>query len=245
MSATQVQAEEQKRDIVKPNVLFIIMDDMCDWANYLGGNNQVLTPNLDRLAARGVAFSNAYTAVPLSNPSRSALLTGRQPFVTGVYNNGDEISNSPVANNSLFMPQHFKNNGYTTIMSGKIFHTKPSTDVLTNMWDDMTNMDGGYGPFIKNQTLPIEVQEKWRNYEMWSGPDTDFPDVRNSQKIIDYLGQSHDNPFFAAIKPIVKAIVTLFESLSCCVNVTNKSILFIYIPPISFYYWTYTQNYII
>jgi|GEM_PF-1070558 len=199
LALTAAQAEEQKKELAGPNVLFIIMDDMCDWVKFLGGNNQVLTPNLDRLAARGVVFSNAYTAVPLSNPSRTALMTGIQPFVTGVYNNTHEISNYPIADNSLFMPQHFKNNGYKTIISGKIFHTKPSATVMNNMWDDMTNIDGGYGPFIKNQTLPVEIREKWRNYEMWTGPDTDFADVRNSQKIIDYLGQTHDKPFFAAM----------------------------------------------
>jgi len=199
LALSNTQAEEQKKETTGPNVLFIIMDDMCDWVKFLGGNNQVLTPNLDRLAARGVVFSNAYTAVPLSNPSRTALMTGIQPFVTGVYNNTHEISNYPIANNSLFMPRHFKNNGYKTIISGKIFHTKPSSDVMTAMWDDMTNIDGGYGPFIKNQTLPVEIREKWRNYEMWTGPDTDFADVRNSQKIIDYLGQTHDKPFFAAM----------------------------------------------
>jgi len=200
VATASVQGETKKEQVdQKPNVLFIIMDDMCDWAKYLDGNNQVISPNLDRLAARGVSFSNAYTAVPLSNPSRCAMLTGIQPFVTGVYNNDVEISNFPVANNSVFMPQHFKNNGYTTICSGKIFHSKPSIDVLTNMWDDMTNIDGGYGPFVKNSLLPANLQEKWRNYEAWTGPDTDFPDVVNSQKIINFIGQAHDKPFFAAM----------------------------------------------
>jgi len=197
LALTPAKAETKAEQ--KPNVLFIIMDDMCDWAKFLGGNNQVQTPNLDRLAARGRVFTNAYTAVPLSNPSRTALMSGIQPFVTGVYNNTNEISSYPVANNSLFMPRHFHDNGYETIISGKIFHTKPSADVMKGMWDDMTNIDGGYGPFIKNQSLPKEFQEKWINYEMWTGPDTDFPDVRNSQKIINYLNQNHSKPFFAAM----------------------------------------------
>jgi arylsulfatase A-like enzyme len=183
----------------KPNVLFIVMDDMCDWVGFLGGNNQALTPNLNRLAERGVVFSNAYTAVPLSNPSRTALMTGMQPFVTGVYNNTHEISNFPAANGSVFMPRHFHDNGYKTIIAGKIFHTKPSTDVMNGMWDDAENIDGGYGPFIKNQSLPPDLQQKWKNYEIWTGPDSDFADVRNSQRIINYLKQTHNKPFFAAM----------------------------------------------
>lgn len=194
-----LQAAEKQQVESKPNVLFIIMDDMCDWTHYLGGNNQVLTPNLDKLAARAVNFSNAYTAVPLSNPSRTALFTGIQPFVTGVYNNENIIENYPIANNSLFMPQHFRNNGYNTIAAGKIFHTKPSTTVMNNMWDDMANIDGGYGPWIQNQTLPPILQNQWKNFEAWTGPDTDFPDVLNSQKIIDVISQTQDKPFFAAM----------------------------------------------
>lgn len=183
----------------KPNVLYIIMDDMNDWANYLGGNIQAKTPNLDRLAARGVSFTNAYTAVPLCNPSRTAMMTGMQPYKTGVYNNMQPISNAPVANNSLMMPQHFRNNGYVTLAAGKVFHTKPSADVMGKMWDDMQQIDGGYGPFPRNSKLPPELQERWQNIEEWTGPESDFPDVRNSQKVIDFIKEKHDKPFFAVM----------------------------------------------
>ncbi|MCL2651533.1 MAG: sulfatase-like hydrolase/transferase, partial [Candidatus Azobacteroides sp.] len=62
LALTPAKTEPAVKEIVenKPNVLFIIMDDMCDWVKFLGGNNQVLTPNLDRLAARGMVFTNAY-----------------------------------------------------------------------------------------------------------------------------------------------------------------------------------------
>ncbi|MDR1810513.1 MAG: sulfatase [Prevotella sp.] len=194
-----IRGEEKRAEEGKPNVLFIIMDDMCDWANYLGGNNQVITPNLDRLAQRAVNFSNGYTAVPLSNPSRAALLSGIQPFVSGIYDNDDPIQEHPVVNNSVFMPQHFRSNGYKTIAAGKIFHTKPSASIMSAMWDDMANIDGGYGPYVQNTTLPPYLQDKMRDFQAWTGPDTDFPDVKNSQKIINFLKQSHDKPFFAAM----------------------------------------------
>lgn len=189
------QAEDSK-----PNVLFIMMDDMCDWHNYLGGNKQVITPNLDRLAARGVFFSNAYCGAPLSNPSRCSLLTGIPPYISGIYENtgsGNEWQDSPQVNSALSMPEQFKNNGYKTILSGKIYHTKPTNAKLNQNWDDRTNMDGGYGPWPSTTTYPNSG--KWQNIEEWTGPDTDFPDVVNSKKIIDFLGQSHDKPFFAAM----------------------------------------------
>lgn len=181
----------------KPNVLYIIMDDMNDWTRYLGGNKQAVTPNLDRLAARGVNFSNAYTAVPLCNPSRTAMITGMEPHVTGVYNNRQEIANAPLANNSLMMPQHFRNNGYITLAAGKVFHTKPSPGVMNKMWDDKSHIDGGYGPWPQKPGLPEEVWDRWFDIEEWIGPDTDFPDVENSQKVIDFLKEKHEKPFFA------------------------------------------------
>src|SRR5438045_4109545 len=73
----------------KPNVLFIVIDDMRAWAGYLG-ETQAKTPNLDRLAKSGVAFTRSYAAYALCNPSRTATLTGLRPSTTGVMSNGDD-----------------------------------------------------------------------------------------------------------------------------------------------------------
>lgn len=182
----------------RPNVLFIMLDDMCDWAHYLGGNTQVVTPNLDRLAARSVAFANAYAAVPFSNPSRTALLTGMFPSTTGVYQNTHNMGDSPAVRTATLLPEHFHNNGYETIWAGKIFHTRPDEARLERMWDDMSSRDGGYGPWMKHMERPPQGMD-WRGYEAWDGPDTDFPDIVNSHRIIEFLQAKHDKPFFAAI----------------------------------------------
>ena len=68
----------------KPNILLIISDDLNDWIGAMGGNPQVKTPNLDRLAARGVTFMNAQPAAPLCNPSRTAFMSGMRPSTTGM-----------------------------------------------------------------------------------------------------------------------------------------------------------------
>ena len=60
----------------KPNVLFIAIDDLNDWVGCLGGHPQAKTPNMDRLAAQGTVFLNGHVQAPLSNPSRSSLITG-------------------------------------------------------------------------------------------------------------------------------------------------------------------------
>lgn len=191
--------DKQSEPNSKSNVLFIIMDDMNDWVHFMGGNNQVKTPNLDKLATQGITFSNAYCAAPASNPSRAAILTGIQPYVSGVYDNQCNIKNFPIANTSLMLPQHFKNNGYFTIASGKVFHSKPSDEFMNSMWDDMKNIDGGYGPYVNNSILPVGLKNRAKDFEAWTGPDTDFPDVINSQRIIEFIQQKHDKPFFAAM----------------------------------------------
>ncbi len=201
-TTANAQQASKKQDSNKPNVLFIVMDDMCDWAHYLGGNNQVKTPNLDRLAARGVRFANAYTAVPLSNPSRTAMMTGLYPFVTGIYNNNQQLQDSPQVEGATLLPEHFKQNGYTTFWSGKIFHHKPSDAKLASAWDDMEYRDGGYGPWAHSTADDkgkARKGPKWDIHEAWTGPDTDFPDVVNSHGVIDFLGKKHDKPFFVAM----------------------------------------------
>ena len=72
----------------RPNVLFIAVDDLNHWVSHLGRNSQAKTPNIDRLAAMGITFTNAHTAVPACEPSRCALMSGRRPWVSGCYKNG-------------------------------------------------------------------------------------------------------------------------------------------------------------
>src|SRR5687767_242900 len=69
----------------QPNVLMIAIDDLNDWIGCLGGHPQARTPNIDRLAARGMLFTNAHCQAPMCNPSRTSLMTGLRPSTTGVY----------------------------------------------------------------------------------------------------------------------------------------------------------------
>src|SRR2546427_11041308 len=80
----------------KPNVLFIAIDDLRDWVGYLG-DKQAKTPNLDRLAARGLHFTRSYCAAPVCNPSRTALMSGLRPGSTGVYENNADWRTTPAA----------------------------------------------------------------------------------------------------------------------------------------------------
>ena len=106
----------------KPNVLFIAVDDLNDWVGCLGGHPQAKTPNIDGLAERGVLFTNAHTAAPLCNPSRTAILFGRRPSTTGVVGNMDDWRTFDSLKGVDSLPQYFRKSGYYTAAGGKIFH---------------------------------------------------------------------------------------------------------------------------
>ena len=131
-----VSAQAQKT--AKPNVLVIAVDDLNHWVRHLGRNTQVITPNIDRLAARGVTFANAYAAAPVCNPSRAALMSGLRPSTTGVYSNG--IDWRPRIARDKTLITHFRTNGYTTAGAGKIYHGGFDR---TDEWDEYGTERGG------------------------------------------------------------------------------------------------------
>ena len=105
----------------RPNVLFLAIDDLNDWVGFLGGYpGKVHTPHLDRLAASGTAFTNAHCPAPVCCPSRASVLSGLYPTSTGIYNNQHWWK--PNLPNLRTIPIHFRDNGYHTIGTGKIFH---------------------------------------------------------------------------------------------------------------------------
>lgn len=102
----------------RPNVLLICIDDLKPVAGCYGG--QALTPNIDRLAARGVLFESAYCNQAVCSPSRNALMLSLRPQTLGIYDLGTNFRKSrPEA---VTMAQHFSGHGYRTQAMGKIFH---------------------------------------------------------------------------------------------------------------------------
>lgn len=106
----------------KPNVLFIMADDLRDYVGWMGGHPQAKTPNMDRLAKRGMRFTNAHCNYALCNPSRTSLMTGMLPSSSGVFGNEQDWRRSVQVVGKATLPEQFYLQGYTTAAGGKIFH---------------------------------------------------------------------------------------------------------------------------
>lgn len=106
---------------------------MNDWVGPLAGNDQSITPSLDRFAQTAVNFTRNYAPSPGCNPSRSATLTGLHTYTSGMYSNYQEWRKVPALQNVQTIGQHFRSNGYYTAGAGKIFHYD---QVDTLGWDD-------------------------------------------------------------------------------------------------------------
>lgn len=181
----------------KPNILFIAIDDMNDWTGFLGGHPQAKTPHMDRLAKKGVNFSNAHCSAPGCSPSRNALLYGMEPFRSGLYAfyNQDAFSDN-VLNGSESLLQIYKDNGYNTYGSGKIHHRREPTSVE---WTQF------YKP---EETAPLEFDEEagYRqgdsskmNFSPTLNPLKDHRDYKNTTFGVKVLESEHDKPFFLAV----------------------------------------------
>jgi choline-sulfatase len=126
LSTVVTNAATPAAEARKPNVIFIAIDDQNDWIGALGGHPLAKTPHIDALAARGTIFLNAHCNSPLCNPSRTSLMLGLRPTTTGIYGLAPWFRNLPEWKDRVSLPQHFANNGYKTMGTGKLYHSGTS-----------------------------------------------------------------------------------------------------------------------
>jgi len=173
----------------KPNILFIAVDDLNDWTGCLGGHPDVKTPNIDRLAQRGLLFQNAYCPAPICNPSRTSLLSGIAPSTSGVYHNDQDFRTA--LPDIVTLPQHFMANGYHVIGGGKVFHRNDEPS-----WHEYFRQERDPRP----ENAPLNGIPRTGNFD-W-GPidctDDEMGDGKVTNWAAEELQKKHDKPFFLA-----------------------------------------------
>ncbi|MBI2825207.1 MAG: sulfatase [Planctomycetia bacterium] len=176
-----------------PNVLFIMADDLnCDLGCY--GHSVVKSPQIDRLAARGVRFERAYCQYPVCNPSRTSLLSGRRPQTTRVVDNITPTRSS--LDDTVMLPEHFRKHGYTTLKLGKIFHTGEA-------FEDPRSWDMDYIETSASKNPPREqvAEERWGRVVVLEAADEVTWDGSLARRGVKELEQAAAGakPFFLAV----------------------------------------------
>jgi arylsulfatase A-like enzyme len=172
----------------QPNVLFLPVDDLNHWVGHFGRNVQTKTPNLDRLAKRGVTFTNAHCAAPVCNPSRAALLSGKRPGATGIYDNGQPFEQAITPADSLVT--QFKNAGYETLGMGKLWHGGLA---WPHQWT-------ATGPAEKPEQAKVEDRSIGGiRFGIIDGGDGAVSDTQIANYGIAELGKPHPKPFFLTL----------------------------------------------
>lgn len=196
-------AAAQQTAARRPNVLLIMADDLNnDMGMY--GHRLVKTPNLDRLAARGVRFDRAYNQFPLCSPSRVSLLTGLRPDSTRIYELQTHFRTT--VPDVVTLPQLFKRNGYVAARVGKIYHYGNPGQIGTNGLDDPASWDAVVNPRgidkdeepVLTNLLPNRGLGSTLAFYASPAPDEQHTDGKVATETIALLETHKDRPFFIA-----------------------------------------------
>ena len=186
----------EKQLTAKPNVLFIAIDDMNDWTTLFDKDNPIKTPNMERLAKRGVFFNRAYCTSAACNPSRAAIMTGKRATTTGVYGNHDAWRK--LVPHATTLPRYFSEHGYLTKGAGKIFHhgdagkdnpDRPSFDEFFDMLPTRAPKNNHNGYRTGN------LSKVWFD---WGVHDQKLIDLDTVEWVEKAMEEKADKPFFLA-----------------------------------------------
>jgi uncharacterized sulfatase len=201
MTALLVFAAIAPAQQAKRNVLLIVSDDLNNSLGCYGA--PVKTPNLDRLAARGVRFDRAYCQYPLCGPSRASLMSGMRPDAIGVVTNGPTVRAN--VKDVVTLPQLFREQGYFAARVGKIYHLGIPGGVGTPGPDDPLSWDHTFNP--KGAEFATEGEEHWPDrkdgqgfrYVIGKGDGREQHDYQAADEAIRLLNENKDKPFFLAV----------------------------------------------
>lgn len=199
----------------KPNVLFIAIDDLRPELGCYG-NNEVKSPNLDKLAETGLRFDRAYCQYAICGPSRASLLTGLRPDTLKIEEINTFFRNT--VPDVVTLPQHFKAHGYESVYVGKVFHPGQTDDDIS--WSRSIQVPAGKGKRGEYKlSTSLETMKKRRDeavakygesadlqgmsagpaWEAADVPDDEYPDGRTADGAIATLRELKGEPFFLGV----------------------------------------------
>jgi len=197
----------QAADAKRPNVLLIMSDDLN---NLLGcyGDERAKTPNIDRLAARGVRFDRAYCSFPLCGPSRNSMLTGLYPNTTGIQANAQIFRQTIPA--QLSLPQAFRQAGYFAARIGKLYHYNVPKSIGTNGHDDPGSWElelnpAGVDRLEEEPSIFTLLPNQFGGTLSWyASPKsdehhTDGLEAQDAEWVLERCAKRGDRPFFFGV----------------------------------------------
>ncbi|MBC8172814.1 MAG: sulfatase-like hydrolase/transferase, partial [Chitinophagales bacterium] len=206
----------------KPNIIFIISDDLNDYVSAFGGHPQAHTPKLDSLAHAGILFTNVYCSAPGCGPSRASMLSGKDCLYTDVYNNSEyqeyfRDNFTPAHNNEFVvtLPEHLKNEGgYFTYGINKIFHDFFTTDFDETSSDICEkelswNKISIFNDFYWVESIQNAAEEGVEGFQ-WSRLDDtiehNLKDFRTVDTVLAFIRSVQQDPSVTCNKPFFMAV---------------------------------------
>lgn len=186
----------------KKNVLFISVDDLRPELGCYG-HEQIVSPNIDKIAAEGLVFERAYCQQAICSPSRISLLTGLRCETTKIY--GLKFLKKDKLPDIVSLPAHFKKNGYKTLSIGKIYHHNQDDPVAWSKPPFRAMQGSGY---ITEEGQKIVALNRKTNpnsgtkgpvSEAADVPDSEYSDGKLADKSIEELRAMNGKPFFLAL----------------------------------------------
>lgn len=208
---TNTEDTSAQKPTQKPNILFIAIDDLRPELGCYG-SGIAITPNIDALAKDGLLFNRAYCQQAICSPSRASLMTGARPETTNVIENYTYFRE--LNPDIITLPQHFRENGYETVYSGKIYHNRKFSDQEKSWSREPAGIDipqpnypGAYA-LPENQEIykrnQAAIREKYGegatdHYALGRGPAYESADVPDNAYIDGY----HTEQAIATMKEMV------------------------------------------
>ena len=209
----EVVADEPSASPSRPNIVFILCDDLGwkDLGTY--GSSFYETPNIDQLAARGIKFTDGYASCPVCSPSRASIMTGQYPVHTGITDwipGGQNIIGPRpnlkliqpplamnLATNEVTIARALKDGGYATCFAGK-WHV----GMAPSSWPEAVGFDYNYGGWAAGNPRAYGMGgyfSPWNNPKLQNGPKGEMLTDALTTKTIEFIKQeaAAGKPFFA------------------------------------------------